>query len=272
MVLVILGDVFQLPVGDLFAAAVFPGLGLVICYIIFILIWAFLNKKVAPAMPPQEGSRLANIRGAILAILPPLTLIVLVLGSIFVGIATPTESAAVGSVGAIALAAMYRKLNWKVVEESAIETVKVAAMVFAILIGATAFSMVFLYSGADTIVEEVMTSLPGQKWTFLFLVMLVIFILGFFIDFFEICYIVVPIIKPVAEVIGLDPLWFAILIAMNLQASFLTPPFGFSLFYLKGCCPPEVRTLDIYRGVIPFIIIQVIVLFSLAIFPGMYGL
>jgi tripartite ATP-independent transporter DctM subunit len=272
VILVILGDVFQLPVGDLFAAAFAPGFGLVGAYIVFILIWAFLNKDAAPAMPPQEGTRLANFGHALTAILPPFILIILVLGSIFVGIATPTESAAVGCVGAVILAAMYRKLNWTIIEESATETVKVAAMVFAILIGATAFSMVFLYSGADAIVEEIMLALPGQKWTFLFLVMLIIFILGFFIDFFEITYIVVPIIKPVAEVIGLDPLWFAILIAMNLQTSFLTPPFGFSLFYLKGCCPPEIRTIDIYRGVAPFIVIQVVVLTALAVFPEFFGM
>jgi tripartite ATP-independent transporter DctM subunit len=272
VVLVVLGDVFQLPVGDLFAGALGPGLGLVGAYVLFILLWAFLKKEAAPAMPPQPGSRLLIIQRAVVAILPPLTLIFLVLGSIFIGIATPTESAAVGSVGAVILAGMYRKLSWKVVEESALETVKVAAMVFAILIGATAFSMVFLYSGADAIVEEIMLSLPGQKWTFVFLVMLVIFVLGFFIDFFEITYIVVPIILPVAEAIGLDPLWFAILIAMNLQTSFLTPPFGFSLFYLKGCCPPEVQTVDIYRGVIPFIVLQALVLFSLAVFPHLFGL
>jgi len=272
VILVILGDVFQLPVGDLFAAAFAPGFGLVGAYIVFILIWAFLNKNVAPAMPPQEGTRMANIGHALSAILPPFILILLVLGSIFIGIATPTESAAVGCIGAMVLAALYRKLNWTIIEESAVETVKVAAMVFAILIGATAFSMVFLYSGADSIVEQVMTSLPGQKWTFLFLVMFLIFILGFFIDFFEITYIVVPIIKPVAEVIGLDPLWFAILIAMNLQTSFLTPPFGFSLFSLKGCCPPEIRTTDIYRGVVPFIILQVIILVLLAVFPEFFGM
>lgn len=271
VILVVLGDIFQLPVGDLFAAAVIPGLGLVAAYIVFILLWAFIDKDVAPAMPAQAGSRMHNFGQALTAIIPPLTLIVLVLGSIFVGIATPTESAAVGSVGAVILAAMYRKLSWRIVEESAIETVKTTAMVFAILIGATAFSMVFLYSGADMIVEEVLVNLPGQKWTFLFLAMAVIFVLGFFIDFFEICYIVVPIIKPISEVIGLDPLWFAILIAMNLQTSFLTPPFGFSLFYLKGCCPPEVRTIDIYRGVMPFIALQVIVLLALVLYPQYFG-
>ncbi len=155
VILVVLGDIFQLPVGDLFAAAFMPGFGLVGAYIVFILIWSFINKDVAPAMPPQDGTRMGNIGHAIAAIIPPLTLIILVLGSIFVGIATPTESAAVGCVGAVILAAMYRKLSWQIVEDSAIETVKVAAMVFAILIGATAFSMVFLYSGADMLVEQV---------------------------------------------------------------------------------------------------------------------
>ncbi|WP_136808948.1 TRAP transporter large permease [Desulfosediminicola flagellatus] len=271
IVLIILGDVFQQPVGDLFQAALKPGLILVVCYIAFILIWAFFDKTVAPPMPPQTGSKIGNLRRAFFAIIPPLTLIIMVLGSIFAGIATPTESAAVGSVGAMALAALYRKLSWKIVEEASLETVKITAMVFAILIGATAFSMVFVYSGADYIVEETLTNLPGQKWTFLILSMLAIMVLGFFIDFIEISYIVVPILLPIAEIIGINPLWYAILIAMNLQTSFLTPPFGFSLFYLKGVCPPDVRTVDLYRGVIPFIVIQILVLISIVIFPGFYG-
>jgi tripartite ATP-independent transporter DctM subunit len=272
IVLIILGDVFQQPVGDLFQAAVAPGLVLVACYILYILVLALIDKDAAPAMPPQEGGKLVNIQKALLAIVPPLTLIVMVLGSIFAGIATPTESAAVGCVGAMVLAGLYRRLSLQIVEEAALETVKISAMVFAILIGATAFSMVFVYSGADYIVEETLTNLPGQKWTFLALSMLAIMLLGFFIDFIEISYIVVPILLPIADIIGLNPLWFAILIAMNLQTSFLTPPFGFSLFYLKGVCPPEVSTIDIYRGVIPFIIIQVLVLLSLIVFPGFYGL
>jgi tripartite ATP-independent transporter DctM subunit len=271
IVLIILGDVFQQPVGDLFQAAVKPGMILVVCYIGYILILSLLDKTVAPPLPPQEGTKTGNLKRAMLAILPPLSLIVMVLGSIFAGIATPTESAAVGSVGAMALAALYGKLSMEVVEQSALETVKITAMVFAILIGATAFSMVFVYSGADYIVEDTLTNLPGQKWTFLILSMLAIMVLGFFIDFIEISYIVVPILLPIADIIGLNPLWFAILIAMNLQTSFLTPPFGFSLFYLKGVCPPEVRTVDLYRGVIPFIIIQVLVLVSIVIFPGFYG-
>ena len=273
IILIILGDVFGLPVGDLFQAALGPGLALVGAYILYILVIAFLDKDAAPAIPvDEEISRRAGITRALVAIIPPLTLIVLVLGSIFAGIATPTESASVGAVGAMALAAMYRKLSWKIVEESALATVQVTAMVFAILVGATAFSMVFVYSGADSIVEHFMMGLPGEKWGFLILSMLAIMVLGFFIDFIEISYIVVPILLPIAEAIGLNPLWFAILIAMNLQTSFLTPPFGFSLFYLKGVCPPGVSTMHIYRGVIPFITIQVLVLISLVLFPGFYGM
>jgi tripartite ATP-independent transporter DctM subunit len=272
IVLIILGDVFQLPVGDLFKAAMVPGLVLVGCYTVYIIIISLLDKSAAPSITVAEEDRKGMVVRALLAILPPLALIIMVLGSIFAGIATPTESASVGALGAMLLAAMYRKLSWQVVTESSFETVKITAMVFAILIGATAFSMVFVYTGADYIVEEFMLGLPGEKWGFLILSMLAIMALGFFIDFIEISYIVVPILLPISAAIGINPMWFAILIAMNLQSSFLTPPFGFSLFYLKGVCPPEVRTLDIYRGVIPFIIIQVFVLISIVVFPGMYGL
>ncbi len=272
IVLIILGDVFQEPVGDLFKAAVLPGLILVGLYIVYILVLAFINVDVAPPVKHDDSlTHGANIRKALIAIIPPLTLIVLVLGSIFQGIATPTESASVGAVGSMVLAAMYKKLNLKIIMGSLQETVKITAMVFAILIGATAFSMVFVYSGADYIVEEFLTNLPGEKWAFLILSMLSIMVLGFFIDFIEISYIVVPILLPIADAIGINPLWFAILIAMNLQTSFLTPPFGFSLFYLKGVAPPEIKTTDIYRGVIPFIAIQVTVLISIVIFPGFYG-
>ncbi len=157
------------------------------------------------------------------------------------------------------------------VQEASLGTIKITAMVFAILIGATAFSMVFVYSGADDITAQFMTHLPGAKWGFLILSMLAIMFLGFFIDFIEISYIVVPILLPIAHTIGLNPLWFAILIALNLQTSFLTPPFGFSLFYLKGVAPPSVKTTDIYKGVIPFISLQILVLISVVLFPGFYG-
>ncbi|MFT5699405.1 MAG: tripartite ATP-independent transporter DctM subunit [Desulforhopalus sp.] len=271
IVLIILGDVFQLPVGDLFKAALMPGLILVGCYILYIVIIALVDKTVAPVITIPEAEKEGAILRALIAVVPPLALITMVLGSIFIGIATPTESAAVGALGSMILAAMYRKLSWKIVFDASLDTVKITAMVFAILIGATAFSMVFVYTGADLIVEEFMTSLPGEKWGFLILSMATIMLLGFFIDFIEISYIVVPILLPISEAIGINPMWFAILIAMNLQTSFLSPPFGFSLFYLKGVCPPDIRTVDIYRGVVPFIIIQMLVLASIVIFPHFYG-
>ena len=272
IVLIILADVFQLPVGDLFKAALVPGLVLVGVYIIYILIVAFLKPEVAPALSRDlETKYSTNVKKALVAIIPPLTLIILVLGSIFAGIATPTESASLGALGSLILAAMYKKLNFNLVKDASLETVKTTSMVFAILVGATAFSMVFTYSGADEIVEHFMTNLPGQKWGFIISAMLIIMFLGFFIDFIEISYIVVPILLPIAQTIGIDPLWFAILIALNLQTSFLTPPFGFSLFYLKGVAPPEVKTTDIYKGVVPFIILQVLVLASIVIFPELYG-
>ena len=272
IVLIVLADVFQLPVGDLFKSALMPGLMLVGVYIVYILIVSFFDKEAAPAMKVDMSvSKSTNIKKALLSIIPPLTLIILVLGSIFAGIATPTESASLGALGAMILAAMYRKLSYGLIKEASLETVKTTSMVFAILIGATAFSMVFIYSGADEIVETFMTTLPGEKWGFLILTMLIIMFLGFFIDFIEISYIVVPILLPISQTIGIDPLWFAILIALNLQTSFLTPPFGFSLFYLKGVAPPTVKTTDIYRGVMPFIILQILVLASIVIFPSFYG-
>ncbi len=199
-------------------------------------------------------------------------LIIVVLGSILFGVATPTESSAVGGIGAIILAGMYRQLSIKMVWNSSLETVKITSMVFAILVGATAFSMVFTYTGGDYLVEDFMMALPGEKWGFLILSMLAIMALGFFIDFVEISYIIVPILAPIAANLGINPIWYAILVAMNLQTSFLTPPFGFSLFYLKGVSPPEVKTMDIYRGVVPFIAIQVFVLAVLIVYPEFFGI
>lgn len=274
IVLIILGDVFQVPVGDLFQAAFYPGFFLVAIYIIYIIVYSMINKEAAPPvrLVDNTGTKAQQVWHALKAIVPPLVLIVLVLGSIFGGVATPTESAAVGGVGAIVLSAFYRSFSFKMVYDSAMETVKVTAMVFGILVGATAFSMVFVYTGGDIIVEHFMMSLPGDKWGFIIFSMLAIMVLGFFIDFIEISYIIVPILVPIAEKIGINPVWFAILIAMNLQTSFLTPPFGFSLFYLKGCAPPEIKTIHIYKGVVPFIILQVMVLAIVAIWPGVFGI
>lgn len=273
VVLIILGDVFQQPVGDLFRAAFWPGITLVVVYVLYILAVCYFRKDAGPAikMEGQAGNKMAQVGSALKAIVPPLTLIVIVLGSIFAGLATPTESSAVGGVGAILLAFFYKRLSWKMVIDSAMETVKTSSMVFAILIGATAFSMVFTYTGGDYLVEELMLNLPGNKWGFIGLSMLAILFLGFFIDFVEISYIIVPILAPIAETLGIDPIWYAILVAMNLQTSFLTPPFGFSLFYLKGVAPPAVRTMDIYRGVMPFICLQALILAILTVFPQIFG-
>ncbi|WP_318454940.1 TRAP transporter large permease [Photobacterium leiognathi] len=273
IVLILLGDVLGVPVGDLFQAALWPGFVLVGAYIVYILIYAKLNPDAAqPIERDASVSRSKEVFDALKAVVPPLALIVVVLGSIFAGIATPTESAALGGFGAIVLAVMYRAFCWNMIYQAAKETVKVTAMVFAILLGATAFSMAFTYTGGDYLVEEWMMALPGEKWGFLIITMLVILILGFFIDFVEICFIIVPILAPVAEMMGINMTWFAILIAMNLQTSFLTPPFGFSLFYLKGVAPAGVTTRDIYRGVMPFIAIQIAVLASILVFPGFYGM
>jgi len=274
IVLIILGDVFQVPVGDLFIAAVWPGLALVGAYILYIVIVAFFKKDAAPSIQLTEniGTKTHQVMTAIQTILPPLILIILVLGSIFSGIATPTESAAVGGIGAIVLSFLYRSFTFKLIHESARETVSITAMVFGILIGATAFSMVFTYTGGDLIVEEFMIGLPGQKWGFIILSMAAILLLGFFIDFIEISYIIVPILVPISLAIGINPVWYAILIAMNLQTSFLTPPFGFSLFYLKGVAPPEVKTWHIYKGVVPFIIIQALILILLTVWPKFFGI
>lgn len=274
IVLIILGDVFQVPVGDLFQAAIWPGLFLVGAYILYIVIYSFIKKDAAPAIVIDDaaGSKSQQVIIALKAIIPPLVLIVLVLGSIFMGVATPTESAAVGGIGAMVLAYMYKEFSLKMIHQASLETVKITAMVFGILIGATAFSMVFTYTGGDALVEEFMLGLPGEKWGFIILSMVAIMILGFFIDFIEISYIIVPILVPIADTIGINPVWFAILIAMNLQTSFLTPPFGFSLFYLKGVAPPSVKTTHIYKGVVPFITIQVIVLLVLTFYPEWFGI
>lgn len=273
IVLIILADVLGVPVGDLFRSAVMPSLVLVGSYILYVLIISHLDKDAAPAFVSKNNHLSSGQKYLLVAkaIVPPLSLIIAVLGSIFSGIATPTESASIGAVGSLFLALLYRRLNWHMVRESSIETVKVTAMVFAILVGATAFSMVFTYSGGDAVVEEFIMGLPAKEMSFILISMLIILLLGFFIDFIEISLIIVPIFYPIALSLGIDMQWFAILIAMNLQASFLTPPFGFSLFYLKGVAPKSIKTTDIYKGVMPFIIIQVSVLASLIVFPSWYG-
>lgn len=272
IILIILGDVLQQPVGDLYRAALIPGLLLVAIYIVYSLALAFFRKDAAPAMPRSNAPLAAQYWAAFKAIVPALTLVVIVLGTVFAGIATPTESAAMGAVGAVMLATVSGSFKLPMLHQAALETTKISAMVFTILAGATFFSMVFTYTGGDAAVEQIMQHLPGGKWGFIFLTMLVIFLLGFFIDFVEIAYIFVPMIAPILAKLGIDPLWFGILIALNLQTSFLTPPFGFALFYLRGVAPASITTLDIYRGVVPFILLQLLALALVIAFPGLISL
>lgn len=266
IILIILGDVMGVPVGDLFKAAMLPGFLLIVVYTIYILVLGKFKPHYCPPMEVTESKRELLVQ-AMKDIVPPLLLIVTVLGSIFTGVATPTESAAIGAVGSLVLALFYRSLSFAKINAVSKETVKVTSMIFAVLIGATAFSMVFSYSGSEYIVEEFFLELPGEKWTFILLAMLAILILGFFIDFIEIAFLVVPILTPVALALDIDLIWFAILITMNLQTSFLTPPFGFSLFYLKGVAPPSFKTTTIYKGVIPFILMQLLVLGLVILLP-----
>lgn len=266
IILIILGDVMGVPVGDLFRAAVIPGMMLVGFYTIYILILGKIKPDYMPPIIVTESKR-ELILQALKDIVPPLVLILAVLGSIFTGIATPTESSAIGAVGAVVLSLLYGSFSFTKLHEVSKETVKVTSMVFAVLIGATAFAMVFSYSGSEYLIEEFFMELPGGKWTFIALAMIAILILGFFIDFIEIAFLVVPILMPVAIALDINLVWFAILISMNLQTSFLTPPFGFSLFYLKGVAPKWLKTTTIYKGVIPFILIQIAVLLLVLLFP-----
>lgn len=266
IVLIILGDQMHLSVGDLFRAAVVPGLLLIALYVIYILVISYMNKEIAPAIVSDEPYG-DVLKEAIKEIIPPLLLIGVVLGSIFAGIASPSESAAIGVLGAVLLAMSKRTFSYAMIRYAAIETVKLTAMIFMILIGATAFSLVFNELGGGDMAMEFFAGDMGDKWMFIFIAMLVIFLLGFFIDFIEIAFVVVPILVPIVASFGIDPVWFAILIAMNLQASFLTPPFGFALFYLKGAAGDKVSTGAIYKGVVPFIGLQLLALLIILMYP-----
>jgi tripartite ATP-independent transporter DctM subunit len=267
IILILLGDVIGVPVGELFVAATVPGFLLISGYILYILWVAWRKPELAPAMNGDEEFD-SNLALAVLkSLLPPLFLIVAVLGSIFFGFASPTESAAVGALGAMILAAIHRRLTLNNLRDAMQKTTRLTSMVFIIFIGATAFGLVFVGMGGDRLILDIFSGLPGGKWTFLILSMLLIFLLGFFLDFIEICFIVVPVIAPVAIHMGLDPLWFALLIALNLQTSFLTPPFGFSLFYLKASAPPTLKLQSIYKGIVPFVVVQVLVLSLMIAFP-----
>ena len=261
IVLIVLGDQMGVPVGSLFRAALLPGLALTGAYALYIGLVAFAKPDVAPALPADmriAGAEL--LKRVVLSLVPPLALIVVVLGSIFAGVATPTEAGALGSVGAILLAMMNRSLSFDALNRAMEETSRLTIMVVFLLIGSTAFALVFRGFDGDIWIETMLTGIPGGALGFLLVVNVVVFILGFFIDFFEIAFIIVPLIVPAAEILGVDLTWLGIVLAVNLQTSFLTPPFGFSLFYLRGVTPSKIPTTSIYRGVIPFIVIQLVVL------------
>ena len=253
-------------VGELFAGALLPGLVLVGLYMLYLALLAFFRPAAMPAVEQQEGEdvSLFNLLGLLAG---PLLLIVAVLGSILMGLATPTEAAAVGATGAMLLALKQKQLSVATLRAVVYQSARVSAMVFMILIGASLFSLVFRGYGGDEYVQSLLTGLPGGQAGALLIVMLVLFLLGFILDFIEITYVVIPIVGPVLLAMGIDPIWLGVMIAINLQTSFLTPPFGFSLFYLRGVAPPEIETSSIYKGVIPFIIIQVLMLGLLALWP-----
>ncbi len=285
IVLVLLGDVLSaayqqaqldqgifspktVSVGDLFAGALIPGLSLVVLYLAYLIWVSMVRPEAVPVQHLPGTEKVSGIR-AMQALLPPLLLIVAVLGSILAGLATPTEAASVGAVGALLLALSRHQFNLGTLRSVVRGTMEVSSMVFLILIGASVFSLVFRGLGGDELVEELLTQLPGGVVGAMLVVMLVMFFLGFVLDFIEITFVVVPIIGPILLAMGLDPIWLGIMIAINLQTSFLTPPFGFALFYLRGVAPQSITTVDIYRGVMPFIGIQLAMLGLLAVWPAL---
>ena len=252
-------------VGDLFVGALIPGLVLVALYLVYVLLTSWFSKTAIPAK--LDDAKRPDNPGLWGALLPPLLLIIVVLGSILSGYATPTEAAGVGATGALLLALVKGRLTFDMIKDVTMETTKVTSMVFMILIGASIFSLVFRGFGGETLIHEFLTGLPGGVFGAMLIVMLVVFVLGFILDFIEITFVVVPIVAPVLLTMGVDPVWLGIMLAINLQTSFLTPPFGFALFYLRGVAPKNVHTKDIYKGVVPFIAIQLLLLVALAVWP-----
>lgn len=272
VVLIVLADQLAVSVGDLFVGALMPGLMLASFYAIYVLVFAYFRPEQAPALPKSERMAfdVVGVRRLLLVLLPPLLLMVTVLGSIFMGIATPTEAGAFGGVGAMVLAALNGRLRRTVLSDALQQTATLTSMVLMLLIGSTLFALVFRGLNGDLWVEGLLMGLPGGRIGLLVLANLVVFGLGFFIDFFEIAFILLPLIVPAARGLGIEGtemVWFGVVIAMNLQTSFLTPPFGFSLFYLRGVAPADLETRSIYRGVIPFIGLQVVALSLVVLFP-----
>ena len=255
-------------VGDLFAGALLPGLMLVGLYLLWMVYKAITEPASCPATPVPADQKKELAREVVVALVPPLMLIAAVLGSILGGIATPTEAASVGAIGAMVLAALRWRLSFRVLREAAISTAVITSMVFIILFGASVFSIVFRLMGGDNLVHEFLSGLPGGVVGAVIVVMAIMFLLGFILDTFEIIFIVIPITAPILLDLGVDPVWLGVMVGVNLQTSFLTPPFGFALFYLRGVAPNNVSTGMIYRGVLPFVGLQILALFLLFMVPG----
>ena len=270
LVLIILADQLGTSVGDLYEGALIPGLTLMGMYAVYVLIVSIFKPEAAPALPLEART----LRGGALAfrvltcLIPPLVLIFLVLGTIFIGVATPTEGGAMGASGAILLALMKRKLDWKLMKQAVDSTSTMTSFVIFILIGSTVFSLVFRGVNGDLWVESLLTDLPGGALGFLIVVNVFVFVLAFFLDYFEIAFIIVPLLAPVAQKLGIDLVWFGVLLGVNMQTSFLHPPFGFALFYLRSVASKEIKTSDIYWGAIPFVCIQIIMVAVVIAFPG----
>ncbi len=270
IVLVLLGDIIGVSVGELFIGAVIPGVLLVILYIVYIYIYALIKPKAAPAVTDQVCGiecQACDVKRIVRALIAPLVLILAVLGSIFFGIASPTEAAGIGALASIFLCMANGKLNLQTLRGVFESTMVLTSMVFIILVGAAAFGLVFRGLGGDMVIRDWLTHLPFGKWGVLATVMTIVFILGFFLDFIEITFIHIPVLAPIIASYGFDPVWFSMLFAVNLQTSFLTPPFGFALFYLKGVAPPGISTAEIYRGIIPFVILQLMGLVAVIFYP-----
>jgi tripartite ATP-independent transporter DctM subunit len=273
VVLVLLGSVLQVSVGDLFKAALYPSLLLVGAYIVYILGLGILKPSIFPkGNTDKETWNIAFFKRLLSSLFLPLLLIVAVLGSILLGLASPTEAAAIGAAGAMVLTLSQGKLTWKVVKDVCRDTTHLTSMVFMILLGATTFSLVFRELGGDQFLIQLIEHGDLTEYQFLALVMVVVFVAGFFIDFIEIVFIIVPVVTPIFIGYGTDLIWLGILLGINLQTSFLSPPFGFALFYLKGVAPPEVKTIHLYKGILPFLVIQVLLLVTVLFFPEYLGI
>jgi tripartite ATP-independent transporter DctM subunit len=273
LVLIVLADQLGASVGDIYAGAMVPGLVLTALYAGYVFAVALVKPAAAPALPPdaRTTSGMLLVARALRSMLPPLTLIFFVLGTIFLGWATPTEGGAMGAVGALALAAMHRRLSVDLLKQAMDTTLRLTSFVVFILVGSTVFSLVFRGMNGDLWVENMLINLPGGQLGFLLVVNLLVFLLAFFLDFFEIAFIAVPLLAPVAVKLGIDPIWFGVLLAVNMQTSFMHPPFGFALFYLRSVAPKEIRTTDIYWGAVPFVLIQIIMVILVLTFPALVG-